>query len=65
MFSHTETCFYTFSEYSETINIGFIYIYIYIYIYIFLSFIDHSFEERKMILKRKQCEGNMIDIKLI
>ena len=34
-------------------------------IYILLSFIDHSFEERRKFLKRKQHKGRIIDIKLI
>ena len=33
--------------------------------YIFLSFIDHSFEERRKILKGEQLEGSIINIKLI
>ena len=32
---------------------------------IFLSFIDHSFEERRKILRRGQREGSTINIKLI
>ena len=31
----------------------------------FLSFIDHSFEERKNILRGEQLEGSIINIKLI
>ena len=34
-----------------------------IYIYIFLSFIDHSFEERRKILKGKKGEGSIINVK--
>ena len=34
-------------------------------IYILLSFIDHSFEERRKVLKIKQHEGSVINIKLI
>ena len=30
-----------------------------------LSFIDHSFEERRKILKRKQREGSIIDMKVL
>ena len=32
---------------------------------IFLSFINHSFEEGRKILRRKQHEGSTINIKLI
>ena len=32
---------------------------------IFLSFIDHSFEERRKILRGEQLEGSIINIKLI
>ena len=32
--------------------------------YKLLSFIDHSFEEHRKILKRKQCKGSIFDIKL-
>ena len=32
---------------------------------IFLSFIDHSFEKRRKILRGKQREGSIINIKLI
>ena len=35
------------------------------HIYTLLSFIDHSFEERGKLLKRKLREGGIIDIKLI
>ena len=35
------------------------------HIYIRLSFIDHSFEKRRKISKRKQRKGGIIDIKLI
>ena len=33
--------------------------------YILLSFIDQNLEERRKILKRKQPDGIIIDIKLI
>ena len=33
--------------------------------YKLLSFIDHSFEERRKILKRKQREGSIIDMKVL
>ena len=32
---------------------------------IFLSFIDHSFKERRKILRRGQREGSIINIELI
>ena len=32
---------------------------------IFLSFIDHSFEERRKILRLEQLEGSIINTKLI
>ena len=33
--------------------------------HIYLNFIDHSFEERRKILKGKQREGSIINVKLI
>ena len=34
-------------------------------IHIFLNFIDHSFEERRKILRGEQLQGSIINIKLI
>ena len=33
--------------------------------YLILGFIDHSFEEHRKILKRKQLEGSIVNVKLI